>query len=79
MRTRKALAAATLAALPLYAAATLPPPVSEKSDTADPRSAVEQSNGPRVFYWAGVDAETAALIGVYAGTGNSGVNWFIGL
>ena len=79
MKTRKALAAATLAALPLYAAATLPPPLSETSDTARPGSVVEQPNGPRALYWAGVDGETAALIGVFAGTGNSGINWFIGL
>ena len=79
MKTRKALAAATLAALPLYAGATQPPPIPETSDTARQRSVVEQSNGPRALYWAGVDGETASLIGVFAGTGNSGINWFIGL
>ena len=79
MKTRRLLAAATLAALPLYAGAAQPPPLSEKSDTAHPRSVVERPNGSRALYWAGVDAETASLIGVFAGTGNAGLNWFIGL
>ena len=79
MKTRRLLAAATLAALPLYAGATQSPRLSEASDTAHPRSVVEQPNGPRALYWAGVDGETAALIGALAGTGNSGINWFIGL
>lgn len=79
MTTRRALATATLAALPLYAPATQPPSLAETSDTAPPRSVVGQPNGPRALYWAGVDGETAGLIGVFAGTGNSGINWFIGL
>ena len=78
MKARRLLAAATLAALPLYAGAARSPLLSEASDTARPRSVVEQRNGPRALYWAGVDGETAALIGVFAGTGNSGLNWFIG-
>ena len=77
MKTRKVLAAATLAALPLVAGVMHSGPDRAAADAARHPNATERSSGPRVLYWAGVDGETAALISVFA-TPNSGINWLIG-
>ena len=78
MKTRKVLAAATLAALPLVAGTMHPGPDRAAAEAARDPNVTASPSGPRALYWAGVDGETAALIGAFAGTGNSGINWFIG-
>ncbi len=65
MKTRKVLAAAALAALPLFNGAMHAGPQRSAADAARAPHVTERSSGPRALYWAGVDGETAAM--VYAG------------
>ena len=77
MKTRKALAAATLAALPLFAGAAQagPPPAAE--DAAEDRRITARAGGPRVLYSVGVGGETAVVVGITVGL--STVNPAIGI
>ena len=63
MNTRKTLAAATLAALPLVAGAMGSAPPRPAADTDHARPVAERTSGPRVLYWAGVDPVFASLMG----------------
>ncbi len=70
MKTRKALAVATLAALPLLAGAAraVPPPAAE--DAAEDRRITAGAGGPRVLYSVGFGQETAIIVGVAVGVGS---------
>ena len=61
MRTRRLLAAAMLAALPLLVGALQSDPRPSEADAAGATYAAERPSGPRVLWWAGVDGKTAIL------------------
>ena len=70
MNTRKTLAAATLAALPLVAGAMGSAPPRPAADTDQARPVAERTSGPRALYWAGVDVMTVAWVDFHAGVAN---------
>ena len=78
MKTRKVLAAATLAALPLFAGAMHPGSHPAAADAARGPNVTERSSGPRVLYWAGVEGQTAVMA-YPAYIHNSGLAWFVAL
>ena len=59
MKTRKVLAAAALAALPLFTGTMHAGPDRAAADAPRHANAAERSGGPRALYWAGVDGGTA--------------------
>ncbi len=71
-RTRRLLAAATLAALPLFAGAGQPGPHRTADDADRTRHFTERPGGPRALYWAGVDAETASFVYAVSGSDAGG-------
>ena len=63
MRTRRFLAAAVVAALPLFIGALhAPPPRSASAETPPAHHITEHPSGPRWLQAFGVDADTAWLI-----------------
>ena len=78
MKTRKVLAAAALAALPLFNGAMHAGPQRDAADAARAPHAAERSSGPRALYWAGVDGEDAVM--VYPGLAHHpGLAWLVAL
>ena len=72
MRTRRFLAAATLAALPLVVGALQSGPHLSEADAAGATYAAGRASGPRALWWAGVGGEAAIL-------GSLGFLWNPGL
>ena len=64
MRTRRLLAAAMLAALPLLAGALQSDPRLSEANAAGETYAAERPSGPRALWWAGFDEEVAVLGGL---------------
>ena len=78
MKTRKVLAAATLAALPLVAGAMHPGPDRAAAEAARHPNVTERSSGPRALYWAGIDGGTVAKAHLLLAH-NPGLAWAVAL
>ena len=74
MTTRKVLAAATLAALPLFTGAAPTGSHRAEAEAARNRHVVERPSGPQWAYSVGADVKTAIKVGILTGltTMNSG-------
>ena len=66
MTKRKVLAAATLAALPMFVAASqsVPAPVATRAETAHTWQMTDQQAGPQWMYAWGMDGEEALVFGI---------------
>ena len=78
MKTRKVLAAAALAALPLFNGAMHAGPHREAADAGRAPHVTERSSGPRALYWAGVEGEDAVMV-YPALSHNLGLAWLVAL
>lgn len=63
MRTRRLLAAAVVAALPLFVGTLHAPPPRSTTDTAPMQHVTEPPSGPRWLYVAGMDWDSAWAVG----------------
>ena len=77
MKTRKVLAAAALAALPLFSGAMHAGPPRDAADARAPQ-VTERSSGPRALYWAGVDGATVGMA-YPAFSHQPGLAWLVAL